>query len=53
MKTTSKLSMTLLPKFPGLKLEDIFIEAGTVSLRVASTHPTGVSGLRMRKQQAT
>lgn len=27
MKTASKLSMTLLPKFPGLKLKDIFIDA--------------------------
>lgn len=39
MKTASKLSMTLLPKFPGLKLENIFIDAETLSLRVASTHP--------------
>ncbi len=27
MKTASKLSMTLLPNSPGLKLEDIFIGA--------------------------
>ena len=40
MKTASKLSMTLLPNSPGLKLEDIFIEAEAVSLRIASTHPT-------------
>ncbi|MDQ3523254.1 MAG: ISL3 family transposase [Gemmatimonadota bacterium] len=32
--------MTLLPNSPGLKLEDIFIEAEAVSLRIASTHPT-------------
>lgn len=40
MKTASKLSMTLLPKFPGLKLEDIAIDAEIISLSVASTHPT-------------
>ena len=40
MKTASKLSMTLLPKFPGLKLENISIDAGTVSLSVASTRPS-------------
>ncbi len=39
MKTVSKLSMTmmLLPKSPGLRLEDIVIDAKTVSLFVAST----------------
>lgn len=40
MRTASKLTMTLLSKFPGLKLENIAIDAETVSLRVASTHPT-------------
>ncbi len=39
MKTASKLSMTLLPKFPGLEFEDIFIDAECVSLRVASARP--------------
>jgi transposase len=39
MKTASKLSMTLLPKFPGLKFEDVFIDAENVSLRVASARP--------------
>lgn len=40
MKTTSKLSMTLLPKFPGLRLGDIAVEAETVLLSVASTCPS-------------
>ncbi len=39
MKTASKLSMTLLPKFPGLKFEDVFIDAECVSLAVASARP--------------
>jgi len=39
MKTASKLSMTLLPKFPGLRLEKIAIDAEIVSLSVASTCP--------------
>lgn len=34
------LHTTLLPKFSGLKLEDIAIDAETVSLRVGSTQPT-------------
>lgn len=37
MKTASKLSMTLLPKSPGLRIENIAIDAETVSLSVAST----------------
>ncbi len=37
MKTASKLSMTLLPKSPGLRLENISIDAESVSLSVAST----------------
>jgi transposase len=40
MKTASKLSMTLLPKFPGLKLEDTAIDAETISLSIASTRPS-------------
>lgn len=40
MKTASKLSMTLLPKFPGLRLGDIAVEAETVLLSVASTCPS-------------
>lgn len=32
--------MTLLPKFPGLKLENVAIDAETILLSVASTHPT-------------
>jgi transposase len=40
MKTASKLSMMLLlPRFPGLKLEDIFIDAECVSLSIANTRP--------------
>lgn len=37
MKRTSKLPLTLLPKTPGLRLEDTFIDADTVSLTLAST----------------
>ena len=37
MKTASKLSMTLLPKSPGLRIENIACDAETVSLSVAST----------------
>ncbi len=37
MKTASKLSMTLLPKAPGLRLENVAIDAETISLSVAST----------------
>ncbi len=40
MKTASKLSMALLPRFPGLKLEDITIDAECVSLSIASTRPS-------------
>ncbi len=40
MKTASKLSMTLLPKFSGLRLDNIAIDAETVSLSVASTRPS-------------
>lgn len=39
MKTASKLSMTLLPKFPGLRFENITIDAETITLSVASTRP--------------
>ena len=39
MKTTSKLSMTLLPRFPGLKLENVAIATESISLSVASTQP--------------
>ena len=39
MKTASKLSMTLLPKFPGLRFENIIIDAETITLSVASTRP--------------
>jgi transposase len=39
MKTASKLSMTLLSGFPGLDLENISIDAETISLCVASTQP--------------
>lgn len=37
MNHTSKLPLTLLPKVPGLRLEDTFIDADTVSLTLAST----------------
>ena len=37
MKYTSKLPLTLLPKVPGLRLEDTSIDADTVSLTLAST----------------
>ena len=37
MKHTSKLPLTLLPKVPGLRLEDALIDADTVSLTLAST----------------
>lgn len=37
MKHTSKLPLTLLPKVPGLRLEDTLIDAETVSLTLAST----------------
>jgi transposase len=37
MKRTSKLPMSLLPKVPGLKLEDVVIDAGSVSLVLVST----------------
>jgi transposase len=40
MKTASKLSMTLLPESPGLRLENVAIDAETVSLSVASTRPS-------------
>ena len=40
MKTASKLSMTLLPESPGLRLENVAIDAKTVSLSVASTRPS-------------
>lgn len=43
MKTASKLSMTLLPKFPGLKLEDITTDTECVSLSAASTRPSDTS----------
>jgi transposase len=37
MRYASKLPMTLLPKAPGLRLEDTFIEDETLSLTLAST----------------
>jgi len=40
MKTASKLSMTLLPRSPGLRIENIAVEAETVLLSVASTCPS-------------
>lgn len=40
MNSSKKLPMTLLPKAPGLKLEDLVIDAGMVSLCVASTRPS-------------
>lgn len=39
MCSSKKLPVTLLPKTPGLKLEDFVIDAGMVSLSVASTRP--------------
>jgi transposase len=39
MYSSKKLSMTLLPKVPGLQLENVAIDAMTVSLSVASTRP--------------
>lgn len=40
MYSSKKLPMTLLPKAPGLKLEDVAIDAGMVSLSIASTRPS-------------
>jgi transposase len=40
MYSSKKLSMSLLPKVPGLRLENIAIDAQTVSLSVASTRPS-------------
>jgi transposase len=40
MYSLKKLSMTLLPKVPGLQLENVAIDAKTVSLSVASTCPS-------------
>lgn len=37
MKRTSKLPISLLPRTPGLRLEDTTIETGSVSLTLAST----------------
>jgi transposase len=37
MNHISKLPLTLLPKVPGLRFEDTFIDANTVSLTLAST----------------
>jgi hypothetical protein len=39
MYSSKKVPMTLLPKVPGLKLEDSAIDAGMVSLSVKSTCP--------------
>ena len=38
MKYASKLPMTLLPKAPGLRLENVTIDAETVRFSVASTY---------------
>src|SRR5215203_6153891 len=40
MYSSKKLSMTLLPKVPGLQLENLAIDAKTVLLSVASTSPS-------------
>jgi transposase len=40
MYSSKKLSMTLLPKVPGLQLENVAIDAKTVLLSVASTRPS-------------
>ena len=40
MYSSKKLSMTLLPKVPGLQLENLAIDAKTVSLSVASSRPS-------------
>src|SRR3954454_6075548 len=40
MHTSKKLPMTLLPKAPGLKLQDVAIDAEMVSFSVESTRPT-------------
>jgi transposase len=40
MYSLKKLSMSLLPKVPGLQLENVAIDAKTVSLSVASTRPS-------------
>jgi DNA-binding NarL/FixJ family response regulator len=40
METASNISMTLLPKAPGLRLEGVAIDAERVSLSVASTCPS-------------
>ena len=40
MYSSKKLPMALLPKAPGLKLQDVAIDAKTVSLSVASTCPS-------------
>ncbi len=46
MKTASKLSMTLLPESPGLRLENVAIDAKTVSLSFASTRPSAARPVR-------
>jgi hypothetical protein len=38
--SSKKLTTMLLPEAPGLKLEDVAIDAKTVSLSVASTRPS-------------
>ncbi len=40
MRYASKLPMTLLPKAPGRRLEDVSVGAESVSLSVASTRPS-------------
>jgi transposase len=40
MYSSKKLSMSLLPKVPGLRLQNVAIDAKTVSLSVASTRPS-------------
>jgi len=49
MRHASKLPMTLLPKSPGLRLEDTFIDADTVSLTLASTSLSAICPVCDRK----
>jgi hypothetical protein len=49
MYTSKKLPKTLLPKAPGLKLDDVAIDAETVSLPVAAICPSIYCPMRGHK----
>lgn len=51
MRYASKLPMTLLPEAPGLRLEDVAIDAKTVSLSVASTRPSAACSVCGRESR--